>query len=143
LAGGVSWEGGFLISILIVVKMFVSSAAVLFHNSQKKKEMKISDIFYYRKMNESLVWKDVSASGSGWAAREIGEQNQMWFWCEFWCPVVDFPCSSAVSQVKKTKQTNGMILGVYHRSVKPVSNCFNDSARLHWLAFKAEFVCSM
>ncbi len=91
-------------------------------------------------MNESLVLKDVSASGSGWAAREIGEQNQMWFWCEFWCPVVHSSCSSAVSQVNKTKQTNGMILGVYHRSVKPVSNCFNDSARLHWLAFKAEFV---
>jgi hypothetical protein len=105
----------------IVVRISVSSAAVSFHNSQfrkKKQRYEISDIFYYRKLIESLVWKDVP----GWAAREIAEQNQTWSWCEFWCPVVDSPCSSAVSQVNKTKQTNGIILGVFHRSVKPVSN---------------------
>jgi hypothetical protein len=94
-----------VVRIFVVCCRFVSQLTV-----SKKKRVKISDIFYYRKLNESLVWKDVS----GWAAREIAEQNQMWSWCEFWCPVVDSPCSPAASQVNKTKQTNGIILGVDH-----------------------------
>jgi hypothetical protein len=65
----------------IVVRISVSSAAVWFHihNSlfrEKKTKIRNFRYYYYRKLIESLVWKDVP----GWAAREIAEQNQTWSW---------------------------------------------------------------
>jgi hypothetical protein len=94
----------------------------LFHSFEKTKIDQVSDIFDRRiKLNGSLVWKRVAylATRMRNSINKIkcGRRVNFQFGCRDCLPL------HAVSQVNKTKNTNGMILGAYTEQLNLFQIC--------------------